>query len=102
MLFAQAGMSAEKTAALVEVWPTAAHFWQDLKTQQNLVESLPPDEPEDGGGASSGRRKKKKGPHPGETFVKERCSTGGTRDIGAALSKSLWELWVGCLLSDIL
>lgn len=89
MLFAQAGMSAEKTAALVEVWPTAAHFWGDVQAQKLHVERLPADD--------TSTSRKKKTTDPGEAFVKERCSTGGARDIGPALSKSLWDLWVGLL-----
>lgn len=96
MLFAQAGMSAEKTAALIDVWPTASHFWHDIQQRKRYLDGLP--EPEM---TATGR--KKKGTPSGETLIKERCSTGGTRDIGPALSKGLWELFVsvsGLLLHD--
>lgn len=87
MLYAQAGLSAEKTAALVERWPTAAAFWADLESHRSQLDPSAP--------APVGRTgKPKKQVHPGETFFKEHCETGGTRDVGPALSRTLWDVWV--------
>lgn len=96
MMQVVSGMSAEKAVQIVEKWSTPRVLFEALEEQQSQAADPPGEEPE----LDGGRQRKKIKLMPAEEYIAEQVNTGSTRDVKAALSRKVWNLFMKLKYDD--
>lgn len=105
MLMCVKGMSAEKVAAVLDVWETPRAMWEDLRGEEKRFKlearareaagALHGDGQGEGNKENKGKGKKKEVVRGKEMFFADRVKGEGRRKIGDALSREV--SWIRCM-----
>lgn len=94
MLLTISGLSPEKTAAIMEVYPTPRSLWEAYKTVEADEQREEERTRKVGGEEGSGMGKKWKRGDAGRGLLERTVAAehGSRRSVGKALSAKVWEL----------